>query len=96
MATFNLKKTVTLDGKNTTQLDYDLDALTGADIQQAVKELTQAGIVIGVQELDPNYNAAIFAKAAGLSFHDMALLGAKDYNKATTLVRDFFLSGAEA
>ena len=92
MAELKLKKPIKIDGEEKTVIEYDLEELTGADIQQATKELNKVGIMVTTVELDSNYHAAIFAKAAGLMFEDMNRLSAKDYTKATTLVRDFFLA----
>jgi hypothetical protein len=92
MEVLKLKKPIMIDGEEKTEIPYDLDKLTGNDIQQAVKELNRAQIVVTAIELDSNYHAALFAKAAGLMFEDMSRLGAKDYAKATTAVRDFFLA----
>ena len=86
-----LKKPVKINGEEMNQLEYDLESLTGADIQMAIKELGKKGIPVSTTELDPNYHAALFAVSAGISFDDMALLGAKDYNRAVLLSRDFFL-----
>lgn len=92
MAILKLKKPIKIDGEERTELEYDLEALTGNDIQQATKELNKSGIMITTIELDSNYHAALFAKSANLMFEDMNRLSAKDYAKATTLVRDFFLT----
>ena len=79
MEVLKLKKPIKIDGEERTEIEYDLESLTGADIQQATRELS-------------NYHAAIFAKASGLMFEDLNRFSAKDYTKATTLVRDFFLT----
>lgn len=92
MSILKLKKPVMIDGEEKTEIKYDFDDLTGDDIQQATKELSKAGIMVTTIELDNNYHAAIFAKASGLMFEDMRRFSAKDYAKATTLVRDFFLA----
>lgn len=92
MATLKLKKPIMIDGEERTEIEYDLEALTGNDIQQATKELNKSGIMVTTIELDSNYHAALFAKSADLMFEDMNRLSAKDYAKATTLVRDFFLT----
>lgn len=95
MAELKLKKPVMIDGEEKTEIEYDLEALTGNDIQKASIELTNKGIMTTTIELDSNYHAALFAKAAGLMFEDMNRLSAKDYTKATTLVRNFFLADLE-
>ena len=92
METLKLKKPIMIDGEERTEIEYDLEALTGEDIQQATKELNKAGVMVTTIELDSNYHAALFAKSAGLMYQDMNRLSARDYAKATTLVRDFFLA----
>lgn len=92
MAILKLKKPIMIDGEEKTEIEYDIESLTGEDVQQATKDLNKAGIMVTTIELDSNYHAALFAKAAGLMFEDMSRLSAKDYAKATTLVRDFFLT----
>ena len=92
MEILKLKKPVMIDGEEKTEIEYDFEALTGNDIQSATKELSKAGIMVTTIELDSNYHAAIFAKAADLMFEDMSRLSARDYAKATSLVRDFFLA----
>ncbi len=92
MNILKLSKPVKINGEEVKEIPYDLEALTGADIQVAVKELARRGIIVGSTEVDPNYHAAIFAVAAGLSLDDIGLIGAKDYNLATQKVRDFFLA----
>ena len=96
MDTLTLKKPVKINGELTEKLEYDLEALTGADVLHAVKELGKRGIVIGATEIDQNYHAELFAISAGISFEDMSLLNIKDYNIATIKVRDFFLDTSEA
>ena len=95
MAKLNLKKPIKVDGEEISVIEYDLDELTGEDIQQVTTELSKKGIIVTTIELDSNYHAAIFAKAAGLMLEDLNRLSAKDYAKATTLVRDFFLIDTE-
>ena len=95
MATLKLKKPIKIDGEERTEIEYDFEALTGNDIQQATAELSKKGIMVTTIELDTNYHAAIFAKASGLMVEDLTRFSAKDYAKATTLVRDFFLIDSE-
>jgi len=95
MEILKLKKPIMIDGNEKTELSYDLDGLTGSDIQHAVRELAKKGIVVGASELDLNYHAALFAQASGISFDDMSRLSAKDYDAATRSVRDFFLEVSE-
>lgn len=95
MEILKLKTPVLIDGVEKTEIEFDLDALTGTDVQLATKELQEAGVMISTVEFDTNYHAAIFAKAAGISYADMARFSLKDYTKATTKVRNFFLADLE-
>ena len=91
MEKLTLKNEATINGKAVKEIEYDLEALTGKDIQNAVRELGKKGIVVTVNETDQNYHAMLFAIASDLAFEDLQALGAKDYTKACNAVRDFFL-----
>lgn len=91
MAELKLKKPFALDGEEVETITYDLDSLTGNDIEQAITELAKKGVIVAMVETDQRYHAMLFAIAAGISYEDVARLPAKDYSKATTAVRDFFL-----
>ena len=95
MEVLKLKTPVLIDGKEKTEIEYNLEALTGADVQLATKELQEAGVMVTTLEFDANYHAAIFAKAAGIAYADMSRFSLKDYTKATTKVRNFFLADLE-
>ena len=86
-----LRKPFELDGEMVESIEYDLDSLTGADIERAISDLGKKGIVIAMVETDQRYHAMLFAIAAGMSYEDVNRLPAKDFTKATTAVRDFFL-----
>lgn len=91
MATLELKKPAKINGEEVTKIEYDLDALTGEDVADAIKMLAKNGVIVTMTETDSNYHAAIFAIAAGVDYLDIKRLGAKDYFKACNTVRDFFL-----
>ena len=95
MDVLKLKKPVMIDGVEKTEIEYDLNRLTGEDVHLATKELQQMQIAVLTIELDTNYHAALFARAAGIMFADVKRFSLRDYTKATTLVRDFFLSDLE-
>lgn len=92
MEELKLKKPVKIDGEEKSVIEYDLDGLTGADIQQATTELQGLGIMVSTLEFDANYHAALFAKASGLAYADVQRFSAKDYTKVSTLVRNFLLA----
>lgn len=89
--TLVLKRPVEINGEMTSEIQYDLESLTGNDISEAIKMLAKNNIVVVMTETDTNYHAAIFAIASGLDLADIKRLGAKDYSKACNIVRDFFL-----
>jgi len=91
MAKFKLSKPIDIDGKRLEELEYDLDEVTGADIENACKSIDKIGYVILAQETDPVLHAHIFAAAAGIAYEDMKRMNAKDFTRATAMVRDFFI-----
>lgn len=91
MAELKLKKPFEHDGKTIEVIEYDLDELTGNDIERAITELGKKGIVISFLETDQRYHAMLFSIASGVAYEDLARLPIKDYTAATTAVRDFFL-----
>lgn len=96
MTELKLKKPFLLDGEEVETIPYDLDSLTGADIERAISELGKKGIVIAMVETDQRYHAMLFSIAAGMSYEDVKRLPSKDFTKATTLVRDFFLESEDS
>lgn len=92
MAELKLNKPFDLDGEKVEKLDYDLDRLTGNDIERAITDLGKKGIIVAMHETDQRYHAMLFAIASGMSYEDVCRLPLKDFNKATTAVRDFFLN----
>ncbi len=86
-----LKKPVDIDGEKVDKIAYDLDSLTGNDIERAITELGKKGVIVAMVETDQRYHAMLFAIAAGIAYEDVTRLSSKDFVKATTVVRDFFL-----
>ena len=91
MAKLELKKPFMLDGEEVTEINYDLDALTGNDIEKAITDLGKKGVIVAMVETDQRYHAMLFAIASGMSYEDVCRLPVKDFNKAANAVRDFFL-----
>jgi len=91
MAELKLKKPFDLDGEKVDTISYDLDNLTGNDIERAITDLGKKSIIVAMVETDQRYHAMLFAIAAGIAYEDVARLSAKDFTRATTAVRDFFL-----
>lgn len=95
MEVLKLRKPVMIDGESKTEITYDLDGLTGADIELASNQLKKKGVTVGAIELDINYHMALFAQAAGIDYEDVKRLSAKDCKDAVVAVRTFFVSDSE-
>lgn len=87
-----LKKPIKIDGEEVTELKYDFESLTGEDVERAVADLQSGGIMVTTLEFDTTYHAAIFAKASGIAYEDVKRFSAKDFTRAATLARNFFLA----
>lgn len=96
MAILKLKKPIMVDGKELSELKYDLNKLTPNDIDLVLGELIKQGIMVATTELDTNFHRALFALAAGIDILDMKRMSAIDYLKAGNLVRDFLLDSEES
>lgn len=92
MAELKLKKPFNLDGEAVEKIAYDVESLTGNDIEKAINDLGKKGIVVAMVETDQRYHAMLFAIAAGMSYEDVCRLPIRDFQAATTAVRDFFLA----
>lgn len=95
MDKLKLSKKIEINGELKTEIEYDLENLTGDAIENTVKSLQKSGYVPAVQEIDTMMQAYLFAEAAGLDYMDIKRLSAKDFLRATGKVRDFFLSDVE-
>lgn len=95
METLKLKKPVKIDGAEVTEIKYDLEHLTGNDLEVALQDMKKKGIQVGAIEIDPSYHMALFAHAAGIAYEDVKRMGAKDCKNAIAVVRSFFISDLE-
>lgn len=95
MDVLKLKKPVKIDGEEKNEISYDLDSLTGQQMEAAVRDVGRAGIQVGAIELDPCYHMAVFAQAAGIAYEDVKRMGARDCREAIAKVRSFFVSDSE-
>ena len=91
MEKLKLRKPFRLDGEDVEEIAYDLDNLTGNDVEHAIAALGKKGIIVTMVETDQRYHAMLFSIAAGIAYEDVNRLPMKDFTAATTAVRDFFL-----
>lgn len=95
MEVLKLKRPVLIDGEEKTEIPYDLEKLTGSDLETALQDMKRNGIQVGAIEIDPSYHMAIFAQAAGVAYEDVKRMSAKDCKNAIALVRAFFIGDSE-
>ncbi|WP_058953160.1 hypothetical protein [Clostridium tyrobutyricum] len=94
MSTLKLFKPAQIDGEEKTEIQYDFDELKGDSVENAIKELQKKGYVPAVQEVDTLLYVNLFAQAANLDYEDIKRFNAKDFMKAASVTRDFFLAGS--
>lgn len=87
---YKLSKAIMIDGKETKEITYDFENLTGRDIGECIKELQNLKHPVLMAEGDQQYHVALFAKAAGMTYLDLAPLSAKDFINVGVLARNFF------
>lgn len=84
-----LKKPINFEGEVITELNLDLDSLTGRDMIEAQKEIQSMDVPI--QEFNKEYLAVVAAKACGRPTDLIPLLGIKDFSTVTVQVQNFLL-----
>lgn len=94
MAVLRLTKPAQIDGEEKTKIEYNFDDLKGDAVENSIKELQKKGYVPAVQEVDTLLYVNLFAQAANLDYEDIKRLNAKDFMKAASVTRDFFLEGS--
>jgi len=90
VAVVKLSKALIVGDKQIDTITMDLDALTGADIDFAVREATAAkGEVVRVLILDHEFHIQLAAKASGVDAALLKKLPARDYVEVATTVQGF-------
>lgn len=84
-----LKKPINFEGELITELNLDLDCLTGKDMIDAQKEIQS--LDVPVLEFNKEYLAVVAAKACGMPTDLIPLLGIKDFSAITVQVQNFLL-----
>ena len=84
-----LKKPCSFEGKEYTELDLDIDSLTGQDLIDATSEARARGDKSMVIELSKLYQAVVAAKAAGVLPELIIKLPAKDFVRVTAVTQSF-------
>jgi sulfur carrier protein ThiS len=85
-----LGKPFTVGDKSLEELDLKLEDLTGADIEQCVRDAQQTkGETVRVLVTDMDLHVQIAAKASGVSVNDLRRLKAPDFVEVVTAVQGF-------
>ena len=87
----NLKKPVTFESKEYTEINAEFDNLTGQDLIDATNEARARGDQSVLVELSKLYQAIVAAKAAKVSVDMVITLGGKDFIAVTKAAQSFLL-----
>lgn len=92
MKTITLNTPILHNGEEVSELNLDLDGLTGDALIQAETEHAMVhGNLTNVPELSKSYLIHVAAKAAKMPVDDLKQLKAKDFSKVTMEVQNFLL-----
>lgn len=86
-----LSKEYEFDGQKYSEIDLDLEALTGKDVSAAKREWVRQGNFSTMVSVDVDFCAFMAAKAAKKPFEFMSGLPAKDYCAIAQEVSNFLL-----
>jgi len=89
--TIKLKKSIEYDSETITELNLDLDSLTGQDMINAEKE-ADTNEFTPMKEFNKSHLAILAAKACGKPSDMMPLLGLRDFSSITREVQNFLFS----
>lgn len=85
-----LSKPLEVGDKKLDELDLNLEALTGADIDKCAREAAAAkGEVVRVLVLDHEFHIELAAKACGVEAAALKKMSAPDYVGLATAVQNF-------
>ncbi len=79
------------DGKEFSEIDVDMDGLTGRDVSEAKREWSRNGNFAAVMAIDVDFCAYLGAKAAKQPYEFVEGLPAKEYCKLAQVVSNFLL-----
>lgn len=90
-----LKKPIEHNGEEVSELNLDLDGLTGDDLLRAETEHNMVhGAISGVPELSKTYLMHVAARAAKMPVDSIKAMSARDATRLTMEVQNFLLGQA--
>lgn len=91
MAQHKLSKPVVYDDKEFTEINLDLDSLTGEDLVNIETEMTASGLMVALPEASKSYQMYVAARAAKVPVELIKKLSIKDASAITIKVQSFLL-----
>ena len=92
--TIKLSKPFNICGKDVTELNFDFDKITGADLTAAEREVRAMGDQTPSVFLSMQFQAAVAAKMLGVPVDDLLAMPASDFKKVVLPVTNFLLDPA--
>lgn len=89
--TISFRKPFKFEEKEYTDLQLDLDSLSGKDVIEAETEARSMGVRAIMLESSKVYQAILAAKAAGVTIDLIQALPAKEFSSVTGEVQSFLL-----
>ncbi len=91
--TMKLYRPITIDGQEVAELTLDFNKLTAADLDNIEADMAAAsgGARHPVPALSNAFNLRVAARAAGVNYHELSRLSAKDATKLSLLAQNFLL-----
>lgn len=87
-----LEKPILVNGEDVKEIKFDFDEMTGTNTENAFKNATKSGYIVSSSyELDPIIGVYMFAEAAKMNYSDLERMSLKDYIKAGTCAKYFFI-----
>lgn len=90
-----LNKAINHNGKNITELDLNLEELTGNDLLAAEDELKRKGLNVAAWEYSRDFLITVAAKSLKLPVEAMKALSARDFTRVVNEVLAF-LAGTDS
>ena len=89
MTKYTFSKPYIFEGKEYTELEFDLEELKGSDISAAKKEMNNEGVFTPIMATDCDFCAILLAKLLKLPREFFSDMPAKDFDRLTREVSTF-------
>jgi hypothetical protein len=86
------KKPYTFEGKEYAELEFDIEAMSGADYAAAKKQFAKSGNFVAVPNADSEFCACLLSRICKLPLEFFEQMPVKEYCKITQEVSNFLLA----